>query len=158
MKKIIIVSDNHFDKIGIDYIKNKYKDVDYFFHCGDSDMKENDLLGWQVVCGNHDQHFSSFPKEIIIEVSGYKFMIVHGHNHGVYHNYYDELVLAAKKYSCDVVCFGHIHRYVDTTISNIRLLNPGSICYPRDGFDKTYMYVEINDKGIKAEKRIFKIE
>ena len=155
MKKVIVVSDNHFAKEGIEFIKKEYKDIDYFLHCGDSDMYSDDLVGWNVVSGNHDQFFSPFPQELILEIEEHRFLIVHGHKHGIFLGYYDTLVEDAKNKKCDVVCFGHIHWYVDGERKGIRLLNPGSIRYPRDGADMSYMYLEVTKDKIKAERKIF---
>jgi predicted phosphodiesterase len=43
------------------------------------------------------------------------------------------------------VIFGHSHQTEDTTIDGIRILNPGSISYPRDT-NKSYMEISINEK------------
>lgn len=155
MKRIIVVSDNHYAKEAIDYLRNQYKDIDYFFHCGDSDLSQSDMPGWYVVYGNNDQYFSELKGEIIVEVEGHKFLIVHGHKHGVFLNYYDGLIELAKEKGCDVVCFGHLHWYIDTYEDGVRILNPGSIRYPRDGADRTYMLLEVNGKNIKVERRVF---
>ena len=156
MKKIVVVSDNHYAKECIEFLKKEYKDVDYFFHCGDSDLNKSDLEGWHVVYGNHDEFMSPFSKEIIVEVEGHKFLIVHGHKIYLFYGYYDELIKHAKEKGCDVVCFGHIHWYVDYSKDGVRALNPGSIRYPRDGEERTYMLLEVDEKEIRAERKVFK--
>ena len=153
--KIVVASDNHYAKESIRYIIEHEK-ADYYFHCGDSDMKEEDLKGWYAVSGNHDEYTSSFPEEIIVEVEKHRFLIVHGHRQLAFIRHYQGVIDYAKEKKCDVVCFGHLHQYIDETADGIRVLNPGSLRYPRDSANRTYMVLTVDENEIIAEKRVFK--
>lgn len=155
MKRVVIASDNHFAKESIKYIKENIE-ADYYIHCGDSDMDEKELNGWYAVHGNHDEAFSSFPSEIILEIEGHRFLVVHGHKHKAFPLNYRGVIEYAKEKECDVLCFGHIHIYKDEYIDGIRVLNPGSLRYPRDGYNRTFMILEVDENEIKATKQIFK--
>ena len=51
---------------------------------------------------------------------------------------------------CDTVFFGHTHVATDTIVDGVRLINPGSLYYSRDGRPISYCIITI-DEEMKVE-------
>lgn len=148
MKEIVLVSDSHRIRNFREILKNRYPEADYFFHCGDSELTKEEMAGWATVEGNCDLYFE-FPAQLKIDIGAHSFLLTHGHRAG--YPYEDTLPILAKKYGCDVVCYGHTHVPMDKMSHGIRLLNPGSLRYNRDGSDPGYMILKVTDERIDAQ-------
>lgn len=152
--RYLVVSDNHGDREILVKLLDKYHaNVDYFFHCGDSELRADDELFdvYQVVGGNCDYNPAFSEKQLFeMGASGDKVLLIHGHTKGVSYGMTD-LQLAAKEEGANLVFFGHTHQlgcvYHDQTL----FLNPGSISFPRGEFaffDGTYAMVESDEKQL----------
>ena len=146
---VIVVSDNHLRKETIRDIRQFHTEAQVFIHCGDSEMSYKELTGYACVRGNCDYDFE-IPSSIVVPVENHKIFVVHGHRQ-LFFRSYGELIKEAKHRDCDIVCFGHIHRYVDEYEDGIRLLNPGSLRNNRDGSPPSYMRVTIDQDVIQVE-------
>lgn len=154
MTKLVVISDSHLRPNILKHIKKMQPDANYYIHCGDSELKKKELEGYLVVEGNHD-YSNEYEKEIILEIEGIRFLIIHGHEQGILNVYQTDIqdyISNQKKFTkycqskgVDVVLFGHIHRFLDQTYENIRYINPGSCAYSRDWKDATYCVIEIED-------------
>lgn len=151
--KILITSDTHgiYSSIS-DYIINE-GDIDLLIHAGDGveDCKYISYetgINYYVVKGNND-FYSNESYEKVIDVEGYKIFLTHGHKYSIDFSLTD-LTQAAMDNDCDMVIFGHIHRYINTKRSGIWLLNPGSPSLARDD-DSGFLIMTI-DKDIKIER------
>lgn len=156
--KVILVSDSHGDRACLDYLREKYSDADAFVHCGDLQIPFAETADFISVRGNTDFD-PDYPWGRVEEFEGIRVLIVHGH---AYLNPFDRedyrpLALAARKYDCNAVFFGHTHVSADTVCMGVRILNPGSIRRPKDfRFPyPTYMVLEITKEGIQAERMIY---
>ncbi len=149
--KIILVSDNHYHDEPLQELQRHYRDADYFFHCGDSEMPYKSLSGFARVRGNNDYDYD-YPETLVLEVGEHRFLLTHGHRQGVYFGY-DGLIRLAKINRCDIVCFGHTHRYSEAEKDGILLLNPGSIWCNRDGSAPSYMIITLENEKIKIERK-----
>lgn len=149
--KIILVSDNHYHDEPLQELQRHYRDADYFFHCGDSEMPYKSLSGFARVRGNNDYDYE-YPETLVLEVGGHRFLLTHGHRQGIYFGY-DGLIRLAKINGCDIVCFGHTHRYTEVEKDGILLLNPGSIWCNRDGSAPSYMIITLENEKIKIERK-----
>ena len=76
-----------------------------------------------IVQGNCD--FSAGPDELMAEVEGVRFLLVHGHRHFAKSGM-DRLVDAGKQKGVQVVCFGHTHDALNMPIRGVWLFNPGT--------------------------------
>lgn len=150
MKKILLVSDNHKKAKIINFLINKHYDVDYFIHCGDSEMNKAELNNFLSVKGNCDFD-ANFDDEYILEIKSHRILIVHGHKHNVYKDY-NFLVDYAKFKNCNLIFFGHLHLFIDEKIDGIRIVNPGSLFKNRDGSFCSYAIVYLDDEFIKVER------
>ena len=152
--RILIVSDSHGKNGNIKEIVNRIKQIDLFIHLGDSQCSNNELetivpCPIEIVAGNTDWH-STNPKSKIIELMGLRIFITHGHNHHVKHGSFDDIIKTARTNNAHIAMFGHTHvPFLDQSKSDIILLNPGSITYPRQqGYLPSYMIMEIDSEGI----------
>jgi len=159
MKRILVVSDNHFQAQPLTDILNRHGDVDYFVHCGDSQWQVDEQLlsGFIAVRGNND--FARFPLEEVVSIEGYNVLVVHGHMQDVF-NYGDhpnvrgteQLVTYAQTLAADVIFYGHTHVPESHTDRDVFILNPGSINFPRglNFHTPTYAIVTLEDETISA--------
>ena len=154
--KILITSDTHgcFSKIS-DLILSE-GDFDLMIHAGDGveDCKNINYdtgIDYFVVKGNND-FFSNEAYNKIIYVAGLKIFLTHGHKENVDFSL-GGLIEKAEKSACDIIIFGHIHRYVELKRSGLLILNPGSPFLPRDG-RPTAMIMTV-DESLKIEKVFF---
>ena len=149
--KILVASDNHFNKQALKDIVNIHQDCDMYLHCGDSDLSPVELKPFVAVKGNND-FFGDFPKFRVIDTPKHSFYITHGHLEGCDYRRMGE---NAKKAGCDIVLYGHTHIYDDTIEDGIRFINPGSLSHNRDYTTPCYALITIDDKtGEMDVKRI----
>ena len=149
--KILIVSDTHGRNNGYLDLLEQSEKMDMVIHCGDVEGSEyliSESAGCKtvIVQGNND-YFSDLPREMIVKLGKYKALVTHGHAYYVNMGY-DHLVREARKRKVDMVIYGHTHRPVITEENGIKVLNPGSLTYPRqEGRQYTYIIMEIDENG-----------
>ncbi len=149
--KILIVSDTHGRHSSLDEVLEREHDIDMLLHLGDVENGTDYIEAVAkcpvyIVAGNND-YFSHLPTEREISVGKYKLFLTHGH---AYHVSMDTKSLrrVAMARGVDIVIFGHTHRpYLDTE-GNLKVMNPGSLSYPRqEGRKGTYIVMEIDPDG-----------
>ena len=149
--KILIVSDTHGRNNGYLDLLEQSEKMDMVIHCGDVEgseylISESSGCKTVIVQGNND-YFSDLPREMIVKLGKYKALVTHGHAYYVNMGY-EHLVREAKKRKVDMVIYGHTHRPVITEENGIKVLNPGSLAYPRqEGRKYTYIIMEIDESG-----------
>ena len=153
---IILCSDNHGNRDCLAFLKQTYPDADLFVHCGDTELSEKEMDGFLFVRGNHDFYYGrNVPDHRILEAGGHRIYICHGHLDILIYFHYDQMAKHAKQNGCDTVFFGHMHVCQDFTENGIRMINPGSISYSRDGSGKSYMIVTLTPDEVKAERMTY---
>ena len=148
--RIILISDNHRVEKAIADIRNQYCRGEILVHCGDSEMPAYMLEGYVAVQGNNDD-YKAYPDRRILKVAGHSILILHGHR-DMFFGQYGMLAEKAKSQECDIVMFGHTHRYFDDEIDGVRILNPGSIWHNRDGSEPSYMIVDLIDGRVLVKR------
>lgn len=155
--RIGLLSDSHGDLYNAKKAISSMGSVDMLVHLGDY-CRDAEALSKQLdreiiyVRGNCD--FSSAAEsDKIIDVSGKRLLLTHGHNYNVKGDYID-LYFKALESGVDAVLFGHTHMADVFEKNCILFINPGSVSRPRDGI-KTYAVVTI-DKGL-IEPNIFQL-
>lgn len=150
--RVLVVSDTHRRNDNYFKVLEKEKNLDLIIHCGDSEGSEYALsesadCPVQLVTGNND-FFSSLPRELEIEIAGYKVWVTHGHNY--YVNMGDEFIKEeARARGADIVMYGHTHRPVINESKGVIAINPGSLTYPRqEGRKPTYIIMEVEKKEV----------
>ena len=149
--KILIVSDTHGKHMNLDRALEKECPIDMFIHLGDVEGGE-DYIDAVVECEKHvvkgnNDFFSELPREEEFYIGSRKVFNTHGHNYFVSLNP-EQIREEGRARQADIVMFGHTHRpYLDEE-SDIIVLNPGSLSYPRqEGRKSSYMILEINENG-----------
>ena len=144
--KLLVMSDTHGDAEVIKRVRERHNDVDFFIHCGDSELSyDHDFLSdMKRVRGNCDRD-THFPDELSFKVSGKKIFVTHGHLFNVKSTTIN-LFYRAKELEADVVFFGHSHVLGCELVDNVLFVNPGSLLKPRGIEDKSYTIVELVDE------------
>lgn len=149
--KILIVSDTHGKHMNLDRALEKECPIDMFIHLGDVEGGE-DYIDAVVECEKHvvkgnNDFFSELPREEEFYIGSRKVFITHGHNYFVSLDP-EQIREEGRARQADIVMFGHTHRpYLDEE-SDMIVLNPGSLSYPRqEGRKSSYMILEINENG-----------
>lgn len=144
--KILVVSDSHGNQEALDRLANMYPNMDLFLCCGDSEGDEWNIQPFRSVRGNCD-HYYDFPEYLIIPTPYGKLFVQHYPNVN-----YQELINKGIK----LFIHGHTHVRKDEMKYGIRVLNPGSISFSRDGFDLSYMIVTIEQSIVNVTFNVLK--
>jgi len=144
MYKVLIMSDSHGLENEMNQIKARHK-IQNNIHCGDSelDMDAPVMENFIKVAGNCDFD-ARYPEELVVDVGNIKFLIVHGHLHGVKSGL-TALSYRAEELGADVACYGHTHIAEVNEMNNQLFINPGSIHLPRNRSEKTYCIMKWDD-------------
>ncbi|OJF95326.1 metallophosphoesterase family protein [Alkalibacterium sp. 20] len=149
--KLVVVSDNHCNTYYMEEIYSMHQhDTDEWIHCGDSELMEDHPL-WQTyktVIGNMDIT-DKYKVSRVEQIKDFRYLLVHGHKHGVKRSY-DKLAELAKSHDVKVVFYGHTHIPKAEKKEGIVFINPGSIAQPRDRDKGTYLVMEIDEELSKA--------
>ena len=158
--KILIASDSH-GRSDLLYKAFDTEKPDMVIHLGDlednKDIVERELGAPRIPClfikGNCDYDSEGkLLRSSVFTLKNHRFFCTHGHLYSVNYNL-NGLMYEAKDNDCDIVLFGHIHRPVNEFMDlpfgagKIHVINPGSIAYPRGGFVKSYMIMNLKDDG-----------
>lgn len=101
-------------------------------------------IPFYLVKGNCD--YGDYQDMQLIELSGKRLFICHGHKYGVKGGY-GTITAAAKKYGADIALFGHTHIPYEHYENGLYLLNPGSCGSPRGG-RPTCGIIDISDGAV----------
>lgn len=149
--KILIVSDTHGRHGDLDTVLEREHDIDMLLHLGDVENGEEYIEAVTkcpvyIIAGNND-YFSHLPTEREICIGKYKVFMTHGHGYYVSMNT-KSLRRVAITRGVDIVLFGHTHRpYLDVE-GDLKVMNPGSLSYPRqEGRKGTYIVMETDRCG-----------
>ena len=154
MEKVLLLSDSHRDISFLEKLPLLHPEIHIFWHCGDSELPSGYMRQWINVQGNCDA-YQEYPAYQTITLAGHRFLLVHGDRYLHYASNCDRLVQFAHQQQCTFVCFGHTHVYMDQTVDGIRLLNPGSIRFPRDDHGPSYMILDVGEDGVQAHRMTY---
>ncbi len=148
MKKLIILSDTHGSKKGLEKLRPLVEENDYLVHLGDGAGDVRALMSAYpdkvYLCAGNCDFFSSYPDDGVLEVERLRIYYCHGHRYGVKRDL-QALAAAAKARDCDIALYGHTHRPLISKLDGVTLINPGSLRYPHDGGGSyCYLVVEKN--------------
>jgi len=151
--KIAVTGDTHGR---IERIKKELQliQIDHMFFTGDyySDAEKISLflgLDFDGVAGNCDPGCIA-SEELLIDFSGKRFYIVHGHRYGVKRSL-NSLFYRGKEVGADAVLFGHTHTPFCERVDDMWMINPGSPSQPRGGKRGSYALLEIKDNILIPE-------
>ncbi len=147
MKTLVVFSDTHGSRKGIDSIMPLIAENDIVVHLGDGagDVREATKLYPEkvYVCAGNCDFFSPLPTEGVLEVEGFRIFYCHGHKYGVKREL-TELAKEAKRRDCSIALYGHTHRASVREIDGVTLINPGSFRAPTDG-GGSYCYLVVHN-------------
>ncbi|MBO0475829.1 metallophosphoesterase [Vagococcus sp. DIV0080] len=151
--KYLVVSDNHGNRECLVELVHEWDhQVDAMFHCGDSELKVDDVL-WQkfvVVKGNCD-YSPDYKNECVIHHGEDTIFMTHGHlfnvNMGLTY-----ISLAAREHQATICLYGHTHKLAAEMVDGVLYLNPGSIAQPRGKYShyKTYAIIETEKNRVQV--------
>ncbi|WP_137597513.1 metallophosphoesterase [Paucilactobacillus kaifaensis] len=153
--KILVVSDNHFDRDILVALDAKYYgNVDLMIHCGDSQLPASDNLfeHFVTVQGNNDFD-DALPQQKILNRNDDCILITHGHLQNV-NTTMTNLELLAQEKEANLVFFGHTHKLGVVMSEGTLFLNPGSISLPRGEFTSiggTYAIVDVTPEQFNVQ-------
>ena len=153
MSKIIAVADTHGDRAAIQIIRDAHPDAFLRIHCGDSELRKSDMLGYITVQGNAD-YPDEFPGGKLIRTSGHTILVKHGHDLFGSYPQYRYLAEEAKKYGCDILLFGHAHVFCDETVNGVRIINPGAVTNAKDGI-RSYAELLIENDNVVVHRILY---
>ena len=152
MKRVVVVSDSHGNKEGIDKIFKNLK-FDYFIFLGDcvADLGlYQNLDNVLAVKGNCD-FFSNVKTFGVLEIEEIKLFYTHGHEYNVKKTN-QNIIGAGKLLNADVVLYGHTHKYSHEIIDGVHIVNCPAFSYARGGECK-FLVLEIENKKISIFQR-----
>lgn len=155
MENILVLSDIHSRvSFALDVVKS-HPECQTVIFLGDGTRH----IGWLkqeapekaffAVRGNCDTFLDGdYPNEAILDLSGHRLFICHGHTRNVKSGR-GALLSAAKEKNCDVALFGHTHIAKEEydSESGVYMFNPGSIGNPRDG-RYTFGILSLDEKNV----------
>lgn len=140
--KILICSDSHGNDQALEEVYNKFPKCDLYLHAGDSESDEWSIKPFESVQGNCDYRYD-FSLRRIFDTPYGKLLIQH----------HPQVPLdIVKQYNIKIFVHGHTHVRKEVFDENHQLLiyNPGSISFPRDGKDLSFLILDIDEKNVKA--------
>lgn len=157
--KIAIISDSHRAKKYMDKVAAIIKnEADLILHAGDNFqdsiyLKEKTGKPVIAVAGNCD--FDNVESELDFECEGIRIFLTHGHEYGVKYGL-STVAREAKKRGAKIAIFGHTHVKENKIIEGVQVINPGSLSMPRDGIEKSFVMLNLNDREFSFEYRFVK--
>lgn len=148
--KVLIISDSHGIRKTLREVFARVGEIDMLIHlgdvCGDElFIKESFSCPVHIIAGNNDYSLKLL-KEEIIEIADKQILLTHGHKY--YVNYdYNHLAGEAAAIGMDMVMFGHTHVPLIEDFDGIKLINPGSLAYPRQSNRKgSFIIMEVDSE------------
>lgn len=149
--RVLIISDTHGNHRNLDKVLEREGEFDLLLHMGDTEGGEyyiESTAGCPVyiVMGNND-FFADLPKEQEVEIGRYKVLMTHGHYYYVSRDT-ERLKNTARQRGFDIVMYGHTHRPDIDLEGDVKVINPGSLSYPRQiGRKGSYIIMETDMEG-----------
>ena len=145
------MSDSHGHDANVRNVIDLNPDADYFLHCGDLCSDEDQFPEVIFVRGNNDW-YSDFPHHRIINFEQVRIYMIHSERYwGM--GRIKSLSKLARENGCQLCFYGHTHTQEDDFYEGVRLMNPGSLFYNRDGTDIGYIVLTIHGSQYEVERK-----
>lgn len=144
MKTIVVISDTHGYRRGLEELMPVFAENDMIIHLGDTSgdgayIKKLFPGKTVVINGNCDMPALG-DDEAVLTVEGVKIFACHGHRYSV-KSTLARLASKAKDEGCNIALYGHTHSAREDVIDGVTLLNPGN--GTRYGA-RSYLYIVVN--------------
>lgn len=159
--KVLIISDSHGRNDDVAQVMEQVGTFDMMIHLGDVERGDEYIRSIakcppeqvHFVSGNNDYNLD-LPYEKTIDIEGYRVLLTHGHrfyvNGGISH-----LREYAVANHYDIAMFGHTHVPYLGKDEDVKIINPGSISYPRQADRKqTFLIMELSDASTEPEFKL----
>lgn len=149
--KVLIISDSHRHLQTLGMVLYREKGIDMLIHCGDIEGQEDEIRMMVkcpciMVAGNNDL-FSTLNREEVFKLGESKVWLIHGHRYGVSMGY-ETIASEGRAFGMDIILCGHTHKPVVREYSGVKVVNPGSISYPRqDSREPSYVIANVDEQG-----------
>ena len=152
MKTLVVISDTHGSKSGVESILPIVKENDYVVHLGDGASEFGVLVdanpkGCYFCTGNCDA-WGNLPEEGVLELEDVKIFYCHGHRYGV-KSCLDRLANRARALGCKIALYGHTHNARVDEVNGVTLVCPGALRAPKDR-GGSYAYVVVAGEKVTA--------
>jgi len=127
--KIVVVSDTHRSVELAEQVIRDAGPLDLLIHLGDyleDGVELAQRLGVAFYGVRGDNDFSPGKAELVLELSGVRLFLVHGHSYNIDEGL-EALYNEARAREAQVVLFGHSHRPGIFSREGIYMLNPGNL-------------------------------
>ncbi len=150
--KILVIGDTHGKLNMVGDVISKLKGIDLIMHTGDHYGDGNALekqynISVAAVRGNCDAGGGEDFR--LIETEAGKILLTHGHRLGVDYDLM-RLVYKSLEENCVAAVYGHTHVSLIDEIDGVRIINPGSLPYPRDGSGGSYAVIRTGEDRLDA--------
>lgn len=147
--RILVVSDTHGRSYSLDRVLADETSIDYFIHLGDvCDVElntRNEIKCTKAIIAGNNDFSGIYPRDMELEIAGKKIWLNHGHRYGIHYGT-DNIKAAGRDMGVDIVMCGHTHVPLVEVDSDISIINPGSISFPRqENRFPSYIIMEINE-------------
>ena len=148
--KVGLVSDSHGGMHAIEAMlaHRAAEGVEVWLHAGDF-APDADYLAMLAgtpvtrVAGNGDWPSPRVQDVELVELSGHRIFLTHGHIYGVQYGR-EMLADAARAAKADIAVYGHTHIAEHAPdMAGVLVLNPGSVARPRDAVAGSFMVMEL---------------
>lgn len=153
IRRFCVMSDTHTDTTIMGSIISKYAGVvDYWFHCGDSELPlELIAKNFVGVRGNCD-YYAGLP---ITRDVRFPFGVVHLEHGNRYGGVTDDYI---RSLGCKYFLSGHTHKKLERVLDgDIYQFNPGSLVRPRDGMFGSFLFLDVDFDDGRLVKSQFKL-
>lgn len=139
--RILLVSDSHGNNEALDILAEKYPNMDFYLHLGDSEADDYSIGPFTSVRGNCD-YFYDYSNFLVIPTPMGNIFACHNP-----HISKSEL----KAHEAKFFISGHTHRRKHEEIDGIIHINPGAISFARDGNDLSYAILTVDKSNYQLE-------
>ena len=108
-------------------------------------------LAATIVPGNCDPSSHLRPEQVV-DLQKHRFLLIHGHQHGVKTSL-QRLYYHARELEVAAVVFGHTHKPFCERVGDIWMINPGSPARPRLSDQASYALIEVDQENINPTIR-----
>lgn len=147
MKSIIVLSDTHGNRAGIEGLYPVLGESDIIIHLGDTSADglriRNAFPDKSVYLLNGNCDFPRLgDDELLLEIEGVKIFACHGDKYGVKRGT-ERLAAEAAAAGAKIALYGHTHRADEEVADGVTIFNPGTLS--RYAAQKSYLYLAVYD-------------
>lgn len=141
--KIVVISDTHGDLSALRRVAMVENNADVYLHAGDVEASRDDISPFAAVKGNCDGAFPEFPFRYETETPFGKLHMEH------YPIYGSAMIESLKQDGVRIFIHGHTHEKEAEQVNGVWVFCPGSLTFPHDSDDGTYLVLDISEKEVR---------